>query len=68
MPPRKTGYSGRVANVPGAPTLPEILSAGGQSLDSLRSEAATCEAFLKEAKPEELAHSLVNVKEFIFVR
>ena len=44
MPPRKVGYSGRVKNVPGAPTLPEILSAGGQSLDSLRSEAATCEA------------------------
>jgi len=44
MPPRKVGYSGRVKNVPGAPTLPEILSAGGQSLESLRSEAATCEA------------------------
>jgi uracil-DNA glycosylase family protein len=44
MPPRKSGYGGRVANVPGAPTLPEILSAGGQSIDTLRAEAAGCEA------------------------
>jgi DNA polymerase len=28
----------------GAPTLPEILSAGGQSIETLRSEAAGCEA------------------------
>jgi hypothetical protein len=31
-------------------------------------EMSVCEAFLKEGTPEELAHSLVNVKEFIFVR
>ena len=44
MPPRKSGYGGRVAKMPGAPTLPEILSAGGQSIETLRSEAAGCEA------------------------
>jgi uracil-DNA glycosylase family protein len=44
MPPRKSGYEGRVANIPGAPTLPEVLSAGGKSLEVLRNEAATCEA------------------------
>jgi uracil-DNA glycosylase len=44
MPPRKSGYGGRVANISGAPTLPEILSAGGQSIETLRSEAAGCEA------------------------
>jgi DNA polymerase len=44
MPPRKSGYGGRVAKMSGAPTLPEILSAGGKSLEALRSEAATCEA------------------------
>jgi uracil-DNA glycosylase len=33
-----------VANISGAPTLPEILSAGGQSIETLRSEAAGCEA------------------------
>jgi DNA polymerase len=33
-----------VANIPGAPTLPEVLSAGGKSLEVLRSEAAACEA------------------------
>src|SRR5438034_500643 len=36
MPPRKAGYQQSI--------LPEVLSAGGQSLDDLRSEAATCEA------------------------
>src|ERR1700704_113477 len=36
MPPRKAGYQQSM--------LPEVLSAGGQSLDDLRSEAATCEA------------------------
>src|SRR5207244_7894591 len=36
MPPRKAGYQRSM--------LPEVLSAGGQSLDDLRSEAATCEA------------------------
>ena len=44
MPPRRSGYGGRVAKMSGAPTLPEILSAGGQSIKTLRSEAATCEA------------------------
>ena len=44
MPPRKSGYGGRVAKTSGQPTLPEILSAGGQSLGDLRSEAATCQA------------------------
>jgi uracil-DNA glycosylase len=44
MPPRKSGYGGRVAKMSGAPTLPEILSAGGQSIETLRSEAAGCEA------------------------
>jgi uracil-DNA glycosylase len=33
-----------VANMSGAPTLPEILSAGGQSIETLQSEAAGCEA------------------------
>jgi DNA polymerase len=33
-----------VAKTSGAPTLPEILSAGGQSIETLRSEAAGCEA------------------------
>jgi uracil-DNA glycosylase family protein len=33
-----------VADMSGAPTLPEILSAGGQSIETLRSEAAGCEA------------------------
>jgi len=36
MPPRKAGYQQSM--------LPEVLSAGGQSLDDLRGEAATCEA------------------------
>jgi uracil-DNA glycosylase family protein len=36
MPPREDGYQRSM--------LPEVLSAGGQSLDDLRSEAATCEA------------------------
>src|SRR5436305_140005 len=36
MPPRTAGYQQSM--------LPEVLSAGGQSLDDLRSEAATCEA------------------------
>ena len=36
MPPRKNGDQRSM--------LPEVLSAGGQSLDDLRSEAATCEA------------------------
>jgi uracil-DNA glycosylase len=44
MPPRKSGYGGKVAKIPGAPILPEILSSGGQSLETLRSEAAGCEA------------------------
>jgi uracil-DNA glycosylase len=44
MPPRKSGYEGRVANIAGAPTLPEVLSAGGQSITTLRTEAAGCEA------------------------
>jgi len=44
MPPRKSGYGGRVPTTSGQPTLPEILSAGGQSLDDLRSDAATCQA------------------------
>jgi len=44
MPPRKSGYGGRVSKAPGQPTLPEILSAGGRSLGDLRSEAATCQA------------------------
>jgi len=46
MPLRKSGYGGKVAkpSTPAQPTLPEILSAGGQSIDVLRSEAAGCEA------------------------
>jgi uracil-DNA glycosylase len=44
MPPRKSGYGVRVTKLTGTPTLPEILSAGGQSLNDLRKEAATCEA------------------------
>src|SRR4029450_10089280 len=36
MPPRKAGYQRSM--------LPEVLSAGGQSLDDLRNQAATCEA------------------------
>jgi uracil-DNA glycosylase len=44
MPPRKSGYGGRVAKPGGAPTLPEVLSAGGQSISTLRTEAAGCEA------------------------
>jgi uracil-DNA glycosylase family protein len=44
MPPRKSGYGRRVAKPSGAPTLPEILSAGGQSITTLRTEAAGCEA------------------------
>jgi uracil-DNA glycosylase len=44
MPPRKAGYGGSVAKNSGQPTLPEILSAGGQSIETLRAEAAGCEA------------------------
>jgi uracil-DNA glycosylase len=44
MPPRKSGYGGRVARTSRQPTLPEILSAGGQSIEDLRSDAATCQA------------------------
>jgi uracil-DNA glycosylase len=44
MPPRKSGYAGRVAKSTNTPTLPEILSAGGQSITTLRNEAAGCEA------------------------
>jgi DNA polymerase len=44
MPPRKVGYGGRVAKTSGQPTLPEILSAGGQSIEDVRSEAVRCEA------------------------
>jgi uracil-DNA glycosylase family protein len=44
MPPRKSAYRGRSAEPSAQPTLPEILSAGGQSLDDLRSDAATCQA------------------------
>jgi uracil-DNA glycosylase family protein len=44
MPPRKARYRGRVAKPSAQPMLPEILSAGGQSLDDLRSDAATCQA------------------------
>jgi uracil-DNA glycosylase len=42
MPPRKAGYRKAVGNT--APVLPEILSAGGQSIETLRSEAANCQA------------------------
>jgi uracil-DNA glycosylase len=42
MPPRKAGYRKTVGST--APVLPEILSAGGQSIETLRSEAASCQA------------------------
>jgi uracil-DNA glycosylase family protein len=41
MPPRKSEYQQSMLE---SPVLPEVLSAGGQSLDDLRTEAATCEA------------------------
>jgi uracil-DNA glycosylase len=43
MPPRKSGYGGRVTKASGAPALPEILSSGGRTLEDLRNEAATCQ-------------------------
>lgn len=44
MPPRKSGYGGGVGKTSGQPTLPEILSAGGRTIEDLRSEAAGCQA------------------------